>query len=160
MNIEFKTIDIERDFEFCVQARKDAYVCSFHREEGFEAFILGYREKMAARMGLSEWRYIHIWNDDEIIGQLEFRSQTPEPEIGYVHLIYIVPTWRGTGLSDKIQHYIQSSLKHSGCHRAMLSVSRTNPRALRHYLRHGWSYQEPNPKHAETDFYCIDLETQ
>lgn len=36
MNLEFKKINLARDYEFCVAARRDAYVCSFHRDEGFD----------------------------------------------------------------------------------------------------------------------------
>lgn len=61
MNLEFKKINLARDYEFCVAARRDAYVCSFHRDEGFEEFLVGYRERMATRLASQEWHYLHVW---------------------------------------------------------------------------------------------------
>ncbi len=61
MHLEFKKINLARDYEFCVAARQDAYVCSFHHNEGFEAFLAGYRERMATRLANKEWHYLHVW---------------------------------------------------------------------------------------------------
>ncbi|WP_409240930.1 hypothetical protein [Aeromonas sp. TW 6] len=51
MRLEFNTIDLNRDYERCVQARRDAYFCSFHTNEGFTDFIDGYRERISERLG-------------------------------------------------------------------------------------------------------------
>ncbi|EHH1183085.1 GNAT family N-acetyltransferase, partial [Vibrio vulnificus] len=51
----------------------------------------------------------------------------------------------------------ETELTRAGCNRAVLSVSRTNARALRFYKRNGWVYCRPNPKHDETDFYQLQL---
>ena len=97
--------------------------------------------------------------DGQFAGQLEFRSFSPEPETGYVHLIYLQPNFRGSGLAPKVQDYIVSTLSKAGCVRAVLSVSRTNHRALTFYKRHGWEFVRKNPKHDETDFYQLWLRT-
>lgn len=158
MQIEFKRINLERDFEFCVEARRDAYFCSFDTHDGFAEFISGYRERILERQEQTEWFYRHIWAGDEIIGQLEFRSFSDEPETGYVQLIYLFPDYRGTGLAAELQAHIRCQLLSEGCKWAMLSVSRTNMRAINHYHRFGWAFLCPNPKHAETDFYRLGLE--
>lgn len=41
----------------------------------------------------------------------------------------------------------------------MLSVSRLNKRAIKHFKRFGWEYLKPNPKHEVTDFYLCQLRT-
>jgi ribosomal protein S18 acetylase RimI-like enzyme len=100
-----------------------------------------------------------IWDDDRIIGQLEFSSISDEPDMGYVQLIYLFPEYRGTGLAAELQAHIWHQLLSMGCKWAMLSVSRTNLRAINHYRRFGWVFLRPNPKHEETDFYRLRLDT-
>ncbi|SJL83791.1 Acetyltransferase (GNAT) family protein [Vibrio palustris] len=158
MKISFRQIDMD-DFELCVAARKDAYFCSFGHYDGFDDFINGYRQRVVERLTTLEWFYIHVFVDDQFAGQLEFRSFSPEPETGYVHLIYLKPNFRGLGIAPIIQDYIVSTLSKAGCLRAVLSVSRTNKPALTFYKRHGWQFVRKNPKHDETDFYQLWLPT-
>ncbi|WP_428243340.1 N-acetyltransferase family protein [Gynuella sp.] len=153
MDLEFKVINLERDFDSCVAARKDAYLCSFGHYEGFDDFLTGYRERIAERLLLQEWSYVHVWNGKNIAGQLEFRTFSSEPRTGYIHLIYLKPEYRGLGLAQQLQDHIFSVLLKASCNRAILSVSRSNQRALNFYQRNGWKYCRPNPKHAETDYY-------
>lgn len=153
MNIEFEPIDINSDFDLCVAFRRDSYFCSFNTYDGYEESIVGYRERMTKRLASPEWFYRHVWLDDEVIGQLEFRSFSDYPDTGYVHLIYLVPDYRGTGVVDQLEEYIAEQLSGAGCVYAILSVSRLNERAIRHYTRWGWDYFAPNPKHGTTDFY-------
>lgn len=95
--------------------------------------------------------------DGQLAGQLVFRSFSPEPGTGYVHLIYLKSNFRGSGLAPKVHDYIVSTLSKVGCLRAVLSVSRTNHRALTFYKHHGWEFVRKNLKHDETDFYQLRL---
>ncbi|WP_258224372.1 GNAT family N-acetyltransferase [Aeromonas sp. HMWF017] len=74
-----------------------------------------------------------------------------------MQLIYLFPEYRGCGLAAQLQAYIRQQLLGAGCKWAILSVSRTNVRALHHYRRFGWVFLRPNPKHQETDFYRLTL---
>ncbi|MEG0175236.1 MAG: GNAT family N-acetyltransferase [Aeromonas sp.] len=159
MQVEFKEINLERDFELCLEARRDAYFCSFETYNGFAEFITGYRERILERQEQTEWFYLHVLVDDKIVGQLEFRSFSDDPETGYVQLIYLFPAYRGTCLAAELQAHIRQQLHSAGCKWVMLSVSRTNLRAINHYRRFGWVFLRPNPKHAETDFYRLRLDT-
>ena len=100
MHLEFKKINLARDYGFCVASRRDAYVCSFHRDDGFDEFLAGYRERMATRLTSQEWHYLHVWQGDEIVGQLEFCTVSAEPETGYIYLSYLTPQARGQGMAD------------------------------------------------------------
>ncbi|CAG8999850.1 MAG: hypothetical protein CENE_01833 [Candidatus Celerinatantimonas neptuna] len=157
MALAFKPIDVEQDFEQCVLFRRDAYFCSFQSLSGFEKFLSGYRARIALRINHPGWFYRHIWFDGHIIGQLEFRNHCEidgvDEQTGYVNLIYLSPDYRGKGLTASLQDYIADELVAAGCWRCLLSVSRTNHRALQHYQRFGWYYLKPNLKHAMTDFY-------
>lgn len=159
MEITFRKISIDDDFDLCVEARKDAYFCSFGHYDGFDDFISGYRERVRERLTIQAWFYIHIFVAGQFAGQLEFRSFSSEPDTGYVHLIYLKPNFRGLGLASKLQDYIVKVLSKAGCKRAVLSVSRTNARALAFYKSHGWEFVRKNPKHDETDFYQLWLYT-
>ena len=158
MQVEFKEINLERDFELCVEARRDAYFCSFETYDGFAEFITGYRERIQERQAQPEWLYLHVWADDKVVGQLECRSFSDEPDTGYVQLIYLFPEYRGIGIATELQAHIRHRLLSMGCKWVMLSVSRTNLRAINHYRRFGWVFLRPNPKHVETDFYRLGLE--
>lgn len=159
MELAFRQISIDDDFDLCVDARKDAYFCSFGHYDGFDDFISGYRKRIRERLVTPEWFYIHIFVAGLFVGQLEFRSFSPEPETGYVHLIYLKPSFRGLGLASKLQDYIVNVLSKAGCKRVVLSVSRTNTRALTFYKRHGWEFVCKNSSLAETDFYELWLRT-
>lgn len=153
----FKPIDVQQHYEQCVAFRQDAYFCSFQSLTGFEQFLSGYRERMVERIHNPRWFYRHVWSDEQIIGQLEFRTYCEIDDIneqtGYVNLIYLKAEYRGKGLAGKLQDYIAEQLIAAGCQRCLLSVSRTNLRALSHYQRFGWHFLKPNPKHVMTDFY-------
>ncbi len=82
MTLEFKNINIESDYDLCVQSRRDAYYCSFNTYDGFSDFISGYREKLSHRLGMQEWFCKHVWFNDCIAGQLGFRSTSPEKILG------------------------------------------------------------------------------
>ncbi|MEJ2766248.1 GNAT family N-acetyltransferase [Photobacterium sp. MCCC 1A19761] len=152
-DIHFRPIDLSRDFQTCHDFRRDSYVCSFGTDDGYAQSVIGYQERMQQRLDQPGWFYIHLWQGEQIIGQLEFRAFSDVAGYGYVHLIYLIPACRGRGIADLAQTFIANTLKHQGCKGALLSVSRTNTRAVKHYQRWGWRYLKPNPKHATTDFY-------
>ncbi len=153
LQITFKEIDVSRHFEACYAFRKDSYFCSFGTTEGYEASIGDYRARIIERMESGERFYYHIWHNDQIIGQLEFKPYSFKPGYGYVHLIYVVPAYRGAGVADKAQSFIQTELSTLNCRGAILSVSRENTRALRHYKKWNWQFLKKNSKNPLTDYY-------
>ena len=157
MKIEYRPINIDCDFEACVKARKDTHFCGFGTFDGFNHFLDGYRARMTERITSDEWFYLHIWIDEILAGQLEFRCHFPEPECGYILLIYLKPEFRGLNIFPMLQEHIIKVLTHHGCKRIHLSVSRINTRALKNYQAHGWTFLCTNPKHNLTDFYQLTL---
>lgn len=162
-----RKIDLERDFNACLSAREDAYLCSFGTLSGVEKILSGYQERMETRINDSRFYYYHVWDKDQIIGQLEFRScWEGEPthllgwqkeETGYLYLIYIIPEYRGSGAINELHDFITTTLIREGCKRVVLSVSTTNERAIHFYKKKGWYYLSPNPKHATTEFWGLTL---
>ncbi len=157
MDIKFEFINVDEHFKTCVDFRRDSYFCSFDTYLGYEESIVGYEARMREHISDNRWYYIHIWSSGELIGQLEFRSYSELPSTGYVHLIYLVPKYRGLGIAALAHEFISNALGSAGCKQVLLSVSQTNIRAIKHYTRFGWSYLKPNPKHKVTDFYVRQL---
>lgn len=159
MECRFEPINLEINFRDCVQFRKDSYFCSFGTFEGYIETIgtkgEDYRTKLHSRLNSPEWGYYHLWCDDTLIGQLEFKSHSDIEYYGYIHLIYLIPSYRGQGLSDTIHRFLIKQLKVMGCIGAVLSVSRTNKRAVGFYQKNGWQYWKPNQNHQLTDFFSI-----
>lgn len=153
MDFIFKDIDVEQHFLTCYEFRKDSYFCSFGTFEGYEQSVAGYHDKITTRMSSPEWFYTHIWHHGCVIGQLEFKAFSFKPDYGYVHLVYVVSEYRGSGASSLILPFIEAQLQARGCQGAILSVSRSNERALNYYKKCGWRFLSKNPKHELTDFY-------
>ncbi|PWR00735.1 GNAT family N-acetyltransferase [Leucothrix pacifica] len=135
MEIVFKQVNLKRHFNLCYEFRRDSHFCSFGTYEGYEESVIGYQEKIQQRLNNPSWHYLHIWHEQKIIGQLEFKSFSFLENTGYVHLIYVIPEFRGLGVADKAEMLIAEKLKNQGCVQSLLSVSRENERAVRHYRR-------------------------
>ena len=153
MNINFKPINLDKHFNYCYEFRRDSHFCSFGNADGYEESVIGYYEKIQQRQADPRWHYLHIWQGENVIGQLEFKSFSFMENTGYVHLVYLIPECRGSGIAGEAQQLIAKELKKQHCHSALLSVSRSNERAIKHYRRFGWSYLKPNPKDQVTDYY-------
>jgi diamine N-acetyltransferase len=155
MECRFEQIDLNTNFTNCFQFREDSYFCSFGTHEGYVETVSDYHSKLLSRIGLNEWGYFHLWNGGELIGQLEFKSYSEVTGYGYIHLVYLIPSYRGLGLSDIIHRFLIEQLKLMGCIGAVLSVSRTNKQAVSFYHKNGWQYWKPNHNHQLTDFFNI-----
>jgi ribosomal protein S18 acetylase RimI-like enzyme len=53
-------------------------------------------------------------------------------------VFYVAPAWRGKGVADEIEEFVAAWFIARGFRSARLSVSPTNVRAVRFYLRRGW----------------------
>ncbi len=163
-SLDFKPLNIEADFALALQYRRDSYQISFATEQGFWEEVgqdgEKYRSKMEARQLDTRWAYVHVWHQDQIIGQLEFHNYSDWPDCGYVNLFYLLPEWRGQGLFQALQNFIVGQLAKSGCTCAILSASRSNQRALHAYQKHGWEFFAANPKHPLMDYYRLQFPPQ
>jgi GNAT superfamily N-acetyltransferase len=139
--LRFETIDLAAHAELCVAFRRDSYLCSFGSAQHFDAGkgAAGYLDWLRGRIAAFPLGHVHVWQESEIIGQLEMRSLTePPPPFVYVNLFYLVPLARGTGAGSALQAYLLEFAREAGVLRALLSVSPSNLRALAYYRKHGW----------------------
>ncbi len=162
-DIQFKTADLNKDLKTCIKFRQDSFICSF-----------GSEQRMLEEMGENNEKYIdwlipfakqksqaviHIWTENKIIGQLEFKAELSisEPGRGYINLFYLIPEFRGTEVSALMHQFVINELVKKGCYKARLSVSETNHRAIAFYKKHGWRYVKPREEDSSVHLYQLDF---
>lgn len=136
----FRPIDLDLHASVCVAFRRDPFKCSF----GIDGFFkeagpdgADYIARLRLRAAKFSDGYVHIWDGDKIVGQMEMQI-LEEPRRGYVHLFYVTEELRGSRVSNQLQNYAMTFMRRHGVQVAQLSVSPTNARALGFYRKHGW----------------------
>jgi GNAT superfamily N-acetyltransferase len=159
--LTLKPINLEEHSETCVTFRIDSFVQSFGSAEkllgtdhkGAERYLDWLRDKMRARPGSC----CHAWYDGQIIGQIELGSDSRNPSVGWVNLVYVAPSWRRRGLGSYLLGKSEAILGVWGFERAGLRVSRTNDPAIRLYSRCGWSFLSNDPESEGTMVFAKTL---
>jgi len=139
LSLQFKPINLQQNADLCLKFIKETHLCSFGSMEGFEAegterFI----QRIADKLSQDPESCLHVWNDNAIVGQLNFGTFV-DPAIGYISHFYVTSEWRGTGVASEMGTYAGQYLRRRGFRSARLSVIATNTRAMRFYLKHGWT---------------------
>jgi ribosomal protein S18 acetylase RimI-like enzyme len=88
---------------------------------------------------------------------MEMDQFKDDPTIGYVNLYYLIPGYRDRGLGLRLDEHATSYLRARGFHKARLSVSPTNVRAMKFYLKNAWQDLGPRPDHPEVHLMEKDL---
>ena len=148
-SVRFETIDLDRHEDLCVAFVDETFRASFGDPDRFrrefgpngEVYRVWLRDAVRDHPG----GHVHAWIGEVIVGQIAMRPLSETPDIGYVHLVYVAPDWRATGVGDRLDAYTSAWLREQGCRRARLSVSETNERAIRFYRRCGWTDVGPRP---------------
>ena len=149
--LSFHVIDVDRHADLCVTFRADSFAVSFgdavrfHGGDGKGADR--YLRWLSDAIRDFPGGHAHAWFGDEIVGQVEMRPLESPPAVGYVYLYYLTLPWRGIGVAGQLDAYATGWLRDQGCRTARLSVSDTNKRAIRFYLRQGWRDAGPRPGH-------------
>lgn len=97
---------------------------------------------------------VHVWQENQIIGQIEMGRWKHGFRVGYVHLFYLVAEFRGQGLGQQLEQHAATFLRELGCRSARLSVSPTNRVALRFYLSNGWV--DLGPQEDAPEVHCFE----
>jgi RimJ/RimL family protein N-acetyltransferase len=139
--LSFQPINLDLHSNLCIQFLADSFVASFGTDKPFfEEDYLGdgrYIEWLKTR-NPNRYGCFHIWHNKKIIGQLELGESKSSGDAGYVHLYYLVPEWRGKGLSETLDKFAMDYLRSLGFKKVRLSVSPTNLRAVQFYKKNGW----------------------
>ncbi len=142
MTLEFRTIDLERHGALCSQIRAETFAVSFQSDalfwaeagEGGEFYLAALRERMLYLPGSC----VHAWRGDELVGMVELKPFAKEPTVGYVNTFYLMPTFRGQGLTQALENYTKEFFLGLGITTVRLTVSPRNTRAVSYYRKHGW----------------------
>ncbi len=100
-SLSFKTIDLARDQSIALKFREDSFVVSFGNADQFYEYDgqghVRYLEWLKAKIEKDARFAVHVWQGDQIIGQLELGKPRNDPTVGYVNLYYLIPEKRGVG---------------------------------------------------------------
>ena len=107
--LEFKPIDLEQYQEVCVQFRVDSFSCSFGSSDRFceedrngaERYLQWLRQRMTEIPNSC----LHVWEGEQIIGQIEMSRWKHNLSVGYVNLFYLIPEFRGQGFGQQLDRY-------------------------------------------------------
>lgn len=153
LSILFKPIDLNLHKDVCISFREDSFVVSFgdakkfYEEDGngAERYIDWLKEKIQ----LDPLSVVHIWQENEIIGQIELRSHLKNSTCGYVNLYYLIPARRGIGIGKFLDQFMSDYYKIAQVDKVQLSVSPTNLSAITYYKKMGWLDMGPREGHPE-----------
>ena len=139
MDLVYRPVDLKRDLPVAISFRKDTHLISFGDTKQFDQAQL-IRAFNAFQADFPEF-FLHIWFDDKIIGQLEFRSGLTSDKgerYGYINLIYIAAEYRKLGFGQQVHDFMLTKMKNDGCAYACLRYLPLNQTAERFYLRNHW----------------------
>jgi GNAT superfamily N-acetyltransferase len=154
--MNFQRINFARDMDVCVKFREDSFRASYpgsnewklHWDEAdYRSWILEHARRFPDGA-------LHLIDKDDIIGQLEFRYGEAN---GHVNLFYLRPDVRGAGYGEVLQTHVKNVLRAKGCLTATLRVSPKNQRAVRFYVKHGWTDCGPDSQSPQVNLYRINL---
>ena len=138
--MKFEPVDLIKNLELCIQFRRDAHILSYGSSTDFNieeciAWFHSLKENNPAG-------FEHVILNNEIIGQLEFKSGIKEADgsvSGYINLLYLLPEYRRKGYGRRLQEYVFSKFIADKCSVAYLRYLPKNQVAGSFYVKHGWS---------------------
>ena len=138
-SLEFKPIDLERHASVCLEFERDMERLSSGKTDIADDAPRGARflEKIAAKLAADAGSCLHFWHDETIVGQLNLGRFFDEP-VGYVHMLYLAPNYRGLGWAPLLDDAARQHFLARGFDSARLSVTASNERARRFYRRQNW----------------------
>jgi predicted metalloenzyme YecM/ribosomal protein S18 acetylase RimI-like enzyme len=148
----FLPIDLVRHSETAYEFRLDSFKASFGDDPELwpDSFIkCEYLEWLRLKVEKDPFSVVHVWWNQEIIGQIEIGHYPEDPTWGYIYLYYLKPEFRGKNLGKDLEDFAARFFAQRGLPRSRLSVSPTNERALQFYHKNGWQDRGPRPRHPE-----------
>lgn len=153
---DFQPIDFARHMEICVQFREDSFRVSYPDGDDWRQYWdeADYRKWILEHAQRFNGGAQHLWENGEIIGQLEFAYQD---DWGHVNLFYLRPDKRGLGYGPLLHEHVVAFLRSKECSSVTLRVSPNNERAIRFYKKHGWMDTGPDARYPQVHLYRLEL---
>jgi len=142
-------LDLDRHAAAAIALARDAFVESFGSSERFEReqgtdgerLVPSLQERQRTD---SRW-VVGAEEDGRLVGILVLGSMPGPPPRGHLVLLAVEPAARGGGLARRLLARAVETLRSAGWDRARLHVTERNARAMRFYLREGWTDQGEHP---------------
>lgn len=135
--LNFDRIDTEKDRDTVVKFRKDSFIVSFGNASGFGSEE-NYLSWLADKIRQFPHGFLLVKENDQAVGQLELSIREFEGKnIGYVHLYYLIPDKRGSGLGKHLHDYALDFFKKQNVKEYHLRVSPSNKQAINFYKKIG-----------------------
>ena len=154
--LEFRKIDFENDMSVCIDFRADSFRASFPEPDNWKDHWNEneYRSWIVEHAKQYPDGVLHIWREEEIIGQLEFAYANGN---GHINLYYLLPDYRGAGCGAIAHEHVVCTLRNYGCKTATLRVSPTNTRATAFYKKLGWVDLGHDQEYSHVHKFTINL---
>jgi N-alpha-acetyltransferase 40 len=139
----FSAVNVPQDLlESCLKLIEDT-----SRDDYDKSDIKWSRSKKLKEMKLPDMKYI-ILEDPErkLAGFVSFMVTYEDGhEVVYIYEIHFPPAWQGRGLGKKLMHDVESIAEAVGVSKVMLTVFRSNSRAIDWYTKLGYVEDEFSP---------------
>ncbi len=140
VELRLQPINLAKHAALAIAFRRDATAESFGSTSRFDASnghgAQQYLDWLRARRDRPNAICAIAWLGELPVGQIEL--STGDENAGYMHLLYLRPMARGTGLADELMKWARDWFDKRRCDRARLRVAAANERARRFYRRCGW----------------------
>lgn len=144
MFLRFEPIKPE-NFSLAYEFLKDSFAVSFGEDDRLWPDKLRqlaeseYFEILRKKLTKDPEAAVHVFDNNGIIGQIEWSIKADDKACGYVSLYYLVPSKRGLGLGKYLNEFVSQKLASLGCQRMQLTVEPTNIQAITFYKKSGWA---------------------
>lgn len=136
--LTFRTIDLTAHSQVALRFR-DAAIRdgggTLDRDRTDRGYLMWLRERIAAEPRFA----VHAWRDEAIVGEIVLDRYWHDPSAGWVNRHYLVPEERGSGAAAEFDAYTEAVFTELGMEKAYAVTFPGNDRALRFYLKRGWS---------------------
>ncbi|WP_409253831.1 N-acetyltransferase family protein [Bacillus sp. SCS-153A] len=134
--MQFTPIDLGIHRKNVIDFRRDSFAVSFKDTSGFDE--KEYLEWLKEKIKEFPAGFVMVVEKGEPVGQLELSTREHEGRrIGYVHLYYLSPEYRGKGIGTEIHRYALQYFKTQSVTEFHLRVSPTNIPARKFYRKIG-----------------------
>nr|BDT27178.1 GNAT family N-acetyltransferase [Bacteriovorax sp. HI3] len=152
-NLSAKPVQLDLHKDICISFREDSFVVSFgdakkfYEEDGKGAER--YIEWLQGKINKDPLSAIHIWEENQIIGQIEMGGPFQDPTCGYINLYYLIPSKRGKGLGKFLDEHAMDYFKNKSMQKVHLRASPDNSQAVSYYKKMGWKDLGPSATSAD-----------
>jgi ribosomal protein S18 acetylase RimI-like enzyme len=147
--VKIGPLDLHRHAGAAIALAREAFVESFGSSERFEREQGAEGERLVPflqeRQRTEPRWVVGAEEDGRLVGLLVLGAMPGPPPRGHLVLLAVEPAARGGGLAQQLLALAVETLCSGGWDRARLHVTERNARAMRFYLREGWTDQGEHP---------------